>query len=52
MPQPRACAGDILFLGKMTDPEDVLASCDCSVDLRDESFGLAALEAMACRCLW
>lgn len=40
---------DVLFLGKMTDPEAVLASCDLFVLASEtESFGLAALEAMAC----
>lgn len=41
--------GDVLFLGKMTDPEAVLASCDLFLLASEtESFGLAALEAMAC----
>ncbi|MCB0790257.1 MAG: N-acetyl-alpha-D-glucosaminyl L-malate synthase BshA [Flavobacteriales bacterium] len=41
---------DILFLGKMTGPEEVLRVCDLFVLTSDsESFGLAALEAMACR---
>lgn len=41
------CA-DVLFLGKMTDPEAVVASCDLFVLASEtESFGLAALEAMA-----
>ncbi|HPF89770.1 MAG: N-acetyl-alpha-D-glucosaminyl L-malate synthase BshA [Flavobacteriales bacterium] len=40
---------DILFLGKMTRPEEVMASCDLFVLASEsESFGLAALEAMAC----
>ncbi len=37
------------FLGKMTRPEEVVASCDLFVlPSETESFGLAALEAMAC----
>ncbi|HRO39681.1 MAG TPA: N-acetyl-alpha-D-glucosaminyl L-malate synthase BshA [Flavobacteriales bacterium] len=41
------CA-DVLFLGKMTDPEAVVASSDLFVQASEtESFGLAALEAMA-----
>ncbi|MCB9184105.1 MAG: N-acetyl-alpha-D-glucosaminyl L-malate synthase BshA [Flavobacteriales bacterium] len=37
------------FLGKMTRPEEVVASCDLFVlSSETESFGLAALEAMAC----
>jgi glycosyltransferase involved in cell wall biosynthesis len=39
----------IHFLGKMTRPEEVMASCDLFVlPSESESFGLAALEAMAC----
>lgn len=39
----------VLFLGKMTRPEEVMASCDLFALTSDsESFGLAALEAMAC----
>src|SRR5690606_39721452 len=39
----------VIFLGKMTEPEAVLASCDLFVLTSEtESFGLAALEAMAC----
>src|SRR5690606_30688233 len=42
-----ACSGAIQFLGKMTDPEHVVASCDLFVlPSESESFGLAALEAM------
>ncbi len=39
----------IQFLGKMTRPEEVMASCDLfALASETESFGLAALEAMAC----
>lgn len=39
----------IQFLGKMTRPEEVMASCDLfALTSETESFGLAALEAMAC----
>jgi L-malate glycosyltransferase len=41
--------GGIQFLGKMVDPERVVSSCDLFVlPSESESFGLAALEAMAC----
>ncbi len=40
---------DVCFLGKMTDPEAIVASCDLFLLTSEtESFGLAALEAMAC----
>jgi len=43
------CCDQIHFLGKMTRPEEVVASCDLFVlPSETESFGLAALEAMAC----
>jgi glycosyltransferase involved in cell wall biosynthesis len=39
----------IHFLGKMTRPEEVMDSCDLfALTSESESFGLAALEAMAC----
>ena len=41
--------GDVQFLGKLTVPEDVLVACDLFLLTSEtESFGLAALEAMAC----
>ncbi|MBL0126654.1 MAG: N-acetyl-alpha-D-glucosaminyl L-malate synthase BshA [Flavobacteriales bacterium] len=44
-----ACTKDVEFIGKMTRPEDVVANCDLFVlPSESESFGLAALEAMAC----
>ncbi len=44
-----SCGGAIQFLGKMTNPEQVVSSCDLFVlPSESESFGLAALEAMAC----
>ena len=44
-----ACSGAIQFLGKMTSPENIVSSCDLFVlPSESESFGLAALEAMAC----
>lgn len=40
---------DVLFLGKMTAPEAIVAGCDLFVQTSSsESFGLAALEAMTC----
>jgi len=46
--QSNTCSS-ILFLGKMTRPEEVMASCDLfALSSESESFGLAALEAMAC----
>jgi len=47
----RGCVsgGDIRLLGKMTAPEEVMANCDLFVLTSEtESFGMAALEAMAC----
>lgn len=39
----------VQFLGKMTRPEEIVASCDLfMLPSESESFGLAALEAMAC----
>ena len=44
-----SCASEVFFLGKMTAPEEVVASCDLfALTSETESFGLAALEAMAC----
>lgn len=46
--QSSACDA-VQFLGKITQPEEVVASCDLFVlPSETESFGLAALEAMAC----
>lgn len=47
----RGCTyeGDMLLLGKMTSPEAVVGSADLFLLTSEtESFGLAALEAMAC----
>ncbi len=47
----RSCVagGDIVLMGKMTAPEEVMANCDLFVLTSEtESFGMAALEAMAC----
>ncbi len=39
----------VVFLGKLTAPEEIVASCDLFLLTSEtESFGLAALEAMAC----
>ena len=41
--------GDVSFLGKMIAPEEVVSNCDLFLLTSEtESFGLAALEAMAC----
>lgn len=46
--QERIC-DEVSFLGKMTKPEDAVANCDLFLlPSETESFGLAALEAMAC----
>lgn len=46
--QEQVC-DDVFFLGKMTKPEYVVANCDLFLLTSEtESFGLAALEAMAC----
>lgn len=46
--QERIC-DEVYFLGKMTKPEDAVANCDLFLlPSESESFGLAALEAMAC----
>ena len=40
---------EVFFLGKMTEPESILANCDLFVLTSEtESIGLASLEAMAC----
>lgn len=44
-----ANCSSIVWLGKMTRPEEIMADCDLFVlPSESESFGLAALEAMAC----
>ena len=41
---------DIRFLGKMSNVEEILSVCDLFIMTSEkESFGLAALEAMACQ---
>ena len=41
---------DVRFLGKMSNVEEILSVCDVFIMTSEkESFGLAALEAMACQ---